>query len=164
MIIDGDPVGADIEGTGLQSVVNTNWDLFIEPGRSRYYLLDENRWLTSGSLEGPWTPTSQLPAGFAKLPNQDNWAEVHKALPAQEKGEPPPVVLVSKLPAELILTEGPVKLDPIAGTTLSWVANSEADLFFHSEGKRFYFLTSGRWFRSPSLQGPVGSGECRLAR
>ena len=42
MIIDGQPIPLDIEGTDLQKLVNTNWDLFLDKKAGRYYLRDGN--------------------------------------------------------------------------------------------------------------------------
>jgi len=162
VIIDGDPVGIDIEATGLQYVVNTNWDLFIDSSDSAYYLLDEDQWLTAASLDGTWSPTAALPAGFAKLPAEENWAEVRKALPAQAQKERAPKVIVSLQPSELILSEGAPQLAPVPDTDLMWLVNSDSDVFYHPEQRKFYYLTSGRWFRAESLAGPWESATTEL--
>ena len=57
-------------------------------------------------------------------------------------------------PAELIIFDGEPVYAKIAGTNLSFVKNSESDVFFDSGQNQFYFLTSGRWFRAKSLDGP----------
>ena len=65
-----------------------------------------------------------------------------------------PNVFVSQKPAELILLEGPAQLQGIPGTSLSWVTNTESDLFFYSPSSQWYFLVSGRWFSARSMNGP----------
>ena len=40
----------------------TNWDVFMDPAQSKYYLLDEKTWLKAKELSGPWVITTQLPA------------------------------------------------------------------------------------------------------
>jgi len=46
----------------LMFVANTNWDIFYEPGDKRYYLLNQESWLTSTDLiNGPWTPAGPCP-------------------------------------------------------------------------------------------------------
>ena len=163
IIIDGDPVGIDIEGTGLQYIVNTNWDLFQQPGSSRYYLLNDDMWLTAESLDSTWSATSELPDGFAKLPDDENWAEVKKHLPARsEDANSVPQVFTSREPAELVVIDGPASLQLIEGTSLGEVSNTESDFFFNTADNHFYFLTSGRWFRSISLDGPWEAASASL--
>jgi hypothetical protein len=56
LTVEGDLVLAPIEKTDLQFVVNTNWNLFFEKSRKRYYLLADKIWLTAQDLKGPWAP------------------------------------------------------------------------------------------------------------
>src|ERR1700723_1766231 len=65
LMVDGKPVLAPIQGTSLQYVVNTNWDLFYD--KSDYYLLSEKTWLKAKDLRGPWIPSATLPPDMAKL-------------------------------------------------------------------------------------------------
>ncbi len=46
LVVDGKPVLAPIEGTDLQFVVNTTWDVFFSPSDAKYYLVTERGWLT----------------------------------------------------------------------------------------------------------------------
>jgi hypothetical protein len=155
VMVDGKPVLLDIETTGLQQVLNTNWDLIFDKSASQYYLLDKDTWLTAPqTLEGPWSVPKALPASFQTLPQTDDWAEVRKNVPPEPKAGAPPAVFVTYEPAELILVDGNPKMDPIKGTLLSSVSNTESDLFFHHGDRYYYLLTSGRWFRSDSLDGP----------
>jgi hypothetical protein len=154
VIVDGKPVLIDIESTGLQNVLNTNWDLLFDKSSSQYYLLDEQTWLTAQTLEGPWSVAKALPASFQKIPQTEDWAEVRKNVPPKGKASAPPAVYVTYEPAEIILVNGNPKMSRIAGTQLSDVTNTESDLFFHQGDRYYYLLTSGRWFRSDSLQGP----------
>ena len=55
LLVDGKPILAPIQGTTLQYVVNTNWDLFYD--NSDYYLLNGRVWLTAKALPGPWVAT-----------------------------------------------------------------------------------------------------------
>ena len=52
------------------------------------------------------------------------------------------------------MVQGSPELAPIAGTPLLWVTNTESDLFYDAAGPAYYFLTSGRWFRAATLEGP----------
>jgi len=70
---------ADVPGTGLQLMVNANWPVFEQGGN--YYLLYQQHWLTTSELAGIWEYAQSLPAGFEKLPAEDNFAAPRAALP-----------------------------------------------------------------------------------
>lgn len=138
----------------LMFVSNTNWDIFYDATLQRYFLLNQDHWLTTADLvNGPWAPVSLLPPGLSSLPDDANWADVRRNVPGRQVKDVP-VVLVSKGPAELILTQGEPAYGPIPGTKLMRVTNSDAVVFLHSGDGKYYFLTAGRWFRATSLDGP----------
>jgi hypothetical protein len=140
--------------TDLMFAVNTNWDVFYDTPGQRYYLLNQDTWLTAtDAVNGPWTPADGLPAGLSSLPPDDNWADVRQQVPGK-RDKNPPVVFVSAEPAELIITKGEPNYSPIPGTQLMRVANTDAVLFLNSGDKKYYFLTAGRWFRADSPEGP----------
>lgn len=78
LMTDGPPITGSIPGTKLKYVVNTNWDLIIED--DDYDLLNSSQWLKAKGLEGPWKLTGKLPGEFEKIPADENWADVRKAL------------------------------------------------------------------------------------
>ncbi len=153
VIIDGDPVFFTIDDTNLQKVVNTNWDLFFDKKGKRFYLRNGKAWLSAKGLTEAWKPEKKLPKEFSKLPANDLFNEAKQAVALPQKGGTVPLVLVAHKPTELIIIIGSPSLQPIAGTQLSWVANTECDLFYSAIDRNYYFLTSGRWFRSPELSG-----------
>jgi hypothetical protein len=65
-----------------------------------------------------------------------------------------PRVFVSTVPAELLLLKGPPQYEPVSRTDLLWVTNTDSDLFRLGKAGLFYYLVSGRWFSSASLDGP----------
>jgi hypothetical protein len=150
VIIDGDPVPFDLEGTSLQKIVNTNWDLFFDKDGKRYYLRNGRGWLSAQGLNEGWKSEKKLPRDFLKLPSTEPYREIKLTAEAPQK-QPPLLVLVVHKPTELIVVNGPASVQRVPGTQLMWVANTECDVFYHSEGRSFYFLTSGRWFRNPDL-------------
>ena len=145
------PVVAD--NPDLMFAVNTNWDIFLDASGPHYYLLIQDHWLTADAPAGPWKATTALPAGLAKLPADDNWAEVRKNIPAKKSAKAE-TVFVSNEPAELILTTGEPTYAPISGTRLLRISNSESPLFRDAAAKKLYFMVAGRWFRADSLDGP----------
>jgi hypothetical protein len=151
VIIDGKPIFIDIEQTNLQKVVNTNWDLFFDKQAKRYYLRDDVAWLAAKELSDDWTAITELPKDFSKLPNTEEYKDVREAAAKPQKSANPNLVRVAFKPSELIVIDGEPKFEPVAGTHLMWVSNTECDLFFDTETRQFFFLTSGRWFRTAQL-------------
>ncbi|HEY1342318.1 MAG TPA: hypothetical protein VGF59_32645 [Bryobacteraceae bacterium] len=152
VIIDGDPVPFDIDNTELQKIANTNWDLFVDKKSSRYYLRDDKVWLSAKGLTEAWIPVDKLPNDFKKLPANDQFKEVKLAAERPQKPTVVKLALVVNKPAELIVIDGEPLLQLIPGTNLKWVTNTECDLFLDAVTNQYYFLTSGRWFRSADLK------------
>ena len=154
LFVDGEPVYAPIDGTGLKFVVNTNWDLFYNEATSHYYLLDGDVWRASQALAGPWEATRTLPADMAKLPSGQNFDDVKKMVPSPAVAAKPVRVFFTLKPAEIILFEGKPAWVEIPKTKLGYAKNTESDVFLQSAEMQYYFLVSGRWFRAKSLEGP----------
>lgn len=152
--IDGDVVWSPIKDNELKYLVNTNWDVFEHTAYKTYYLRVEQSWLKAPALEGPWTPATDLPAAFKQLPANDNWADVMKNLPGKPFSGPRPKVFVSTAPAEMILTTGAPVYQSVKGTKLQWVSNTDSDIFRNGKDGDFYYVITGRWFKTPSLDGP----------
>ena len=153
---DGPPAFAPVKGTsGLSFLVNTNWDIFRVEEGGALYLRDDTRWLTASSLEVPWASVSALPQVLSTLPNEPEWADARAAAKPEPypAGRIPRIVLASTA-SELIVVDGEPALQDVPGTALQWASNTESDVFFDKNGKQWYVLFSGRWFRSSSLDGP----------
>jgi hypothetical protein len=154
VVFDGDPVLAPVGKSGLSFAVNTNWDVFVENGT--WYLLNNGVWLSAPAATGPYKPVAKLPAAFSALPNDANFSEARKFVPARAPASPDrvPTIFVSTKPAEIIVTAGPPQFVPIPGTGLQRIANTDGAVFFAPAQGRFYVLFSGRWFAAPGLEGP----------
>ena len=159
LFVDGKPIWVPVKKTGIEFLLNTNWDILREKGRDKgpFYLRYKRNWLTSNSFKGPWKWARSLPEGVKKLPNDRNWKEVLKALPkdpqriSPPKG-PEPRVFFSDEPAELILFDGPPKWEPIGKTGLEFGVNTKEEVFRFKD--KYYVLFSGRWFEAKDLKGP----------
>jgi hypothetical protein len=152
--VNGEPVLADYEETGLKVVVNANWPLFQDPATGTYYLLNRDLWLASSRLDTGWRPATSLPAGFEKLPADGEQAAIRQAVPLTSSTQAVPGVIFVDQPAELIVTDGEPALEVIPGAgTLQYVSNTVSPLFRLEQ--TWYFLVSGRWFTTSNLdQGP----------
>jgi len=154
VVFDGDPVLAPAGKTGLSFAVNTNWEVFVDHGT--WYLLNNGLWLSAPASAGPYTPVTRLPAVFSTLPNDANFADARKHVPARPlpAGSHVPAIFVSTKPAEIIVTVGPPKFEPVPGTSLQRATNAANALFFDPAQELFYVLFSGRWFSAANLNGP----------
>jgi len=152
MIFNGKPLWSQIKDNELKFAVNTNWDVFQDKSSKNYYVLDDKSWLTTTDLKKTWQPVVKLPDAFFNLPDTENWKEVKANLPT--KALTPLTTsefFVSTKPAELILINGKPELKPVANTQLAWISNTNSDLFFSSKDNYYYYLVSGRWFRTKEL-------------
>lgn len=156
VMYDGKPVWGPIQGTDLLFAINTNWNVLHEKNSTLYYLLNDTTWFQSPAATGPWQPAAMpLPRSFWAIPAQPIWEPVLKNLPGIGISQDQmPRVFSSIQPAEIILTQGPPDLEHIPATNLWYVANTESDLFRYQGDNDWYFLVTGRWFRSASLDGP----------
>lgn len=153
VLFDGAPIFAPIEDADLEVAVNSNWDVLKQVDDDRVYLLLEESWLAAAQVTGPWEPAGKLPVEFQKLPADEQWADVRQHIPGKEvAADDLPRVYVSYARAELIVINGDPELELVPGTQLQWVANTDSDLFRHDEDGYWYFLISGRWFRTRDLE------------
>ena len=83
--VDGPPVRAKIEKTGLEYVINTHWPLFFETSTSVYYLLAGEQWLQAKDLQGPWSVVKKLPKDMKDLPKDVRWTNLKQFIPASSK-------------------------------------------------------------------------------
>jgi len=151
MLLDGPPRTAAIRDTELEIVVNTDWTVFHHRPSEKWYLVFGNYWLQNNSLSGgSWEVANALPADFERLVMTSGWEGLAGRLPPRQTDRIPPPFKLSYEPAELILFDGPLQLQQLAGTDLQIAANSDHDLFLF-EG-RYYLLLSGRWFSTRDLK------------
>jgi hypothetical protein len=153
--VEGQPLLAEIPNTKLQYVINTEWAVFLYD-KSAYYLLAGERWLTSNNLQGPWSPTMQLPKDMNKLLKEQQWASLKNFIPPSPASANAvvPMVFYSTVPAVVILFDGQPVYSAIQGTQLVYATNTRSYLFVYTPTNQYYYLTAGRWFTSSSLQGP----------
>jgi hypothetical protein len=151
MLIDGPPSKVPIEGTKLEYVINTDWDIFHHTGTEAWYVLSNGSWQSNTMLSsGDWFSTLELPQDFLTLQLNSDWPQVTQAMPPRKPESPPVPFTISYEPTELILIDGEAQLEEIPGTVLRYVKNSASDLFLLAD--RYYLLVSGRWFITKNLK------------
>lgn len=163
VLVDGQPVLRAMTGTGLLRVINTRALMLFDAQGGHYYLSIAGHWMTSIEPTGPWAEARDLgPALSSALDRAKEAAAREKLVDLLEGAGTPiaddaargrmPAVYASTVPAELIQTQGPPKLEAIPGTRLLEVANSTSDILVDTTDQQYYVLLSGRWYRGPSLE------------
>ncbi|MGE0583156.1 MAG: carbohydrate-binding family V/XII [Steroidobacteraceae bacterium] len=155
--IDGEPRLRAVSGTGLERVVNTPFPVVYDRASKRYYFYGSSAWFATSDLtRGRWTAIAQPPEGVAALFRDEARASPDRA------GAAPPLpadqlrrarILVATEPTELISTDGRPAMQPLVGSELLTVSNTDSDLFFDVPGQAWYIVVSGRWYRARSLTG-----------
>jgi len=158
ILIDGNPEFRSLSGTRYMRVINTPALLLFDSASSRFYLDGQTFWMTSASLNGPWAKAVDPPSDLDQARAQVNGTEEkdpHTHPPqVVAPGGAPAAVYVSTVPAELLQTTGEPRFSPIFGTKLSFVTNTESDIFLDVNSQSYFVLLSGRWFKAKSLDGP----------
>lgn len=150
MLIDGPPAMVEIPATGIEFIVNTDWDVFHDTQSKNWYILDEGQWLTSTMLtSGDWRATTELPRGFLTLQVSSEWPRVAAAMPPRQSESTPDPITISYEPSELVVIDGAMDLEPVGGTGIEYVSNTESDLFRYDG--RYYYLAAGRWFSTKDV-------------
>lgn len=154
--IDGEPRLRAIGNSDLERVVNTPFPVVYDRATRRYYFYGSSVWFTTDDLtRGRWSQVSRPPASVVALFTDRGSAT------ASEQGKPPlPAdqlrrarIFVATEPTELISTDGRPALQPLVGSELLTVSNTDSDLFFDVPSQTWYIVVSGRWYRARSLTG-----------
>jgi hypothetical protein len=162
VLVDGQPVLRPVTDTLLR-VINTRALILFDPHAGRYYLAMAGRWMAAGELSGPWAEDGNIaPAVSLGLERAREMVTGNALVDLLDTAGTPlmdelargvtPTIFVSTVPAELIQTQGPAELQPIAGTHLLELANTTSDVFVDTVDQRYYVLLSGRWYSGPSLE------------
>jgi hypothetical protein len=155
LMVNGAPSMGNIANSNMQFVVNANWPLFQAQGGGAYYLFNGKGWMTTNSLDGTFTATTQLPPGMSAVPANSNFASLKQFIPPPAgSSATSPMVYYSTTPAEIIVFGGLPQWTPIPGTQLSYASNTGSPVFKYGPTGAFYFLTSGRWFTGSGPMGP----------
>jgi hypothetical protein len=144
---DGPPTLEPIEGSSLERVANTPYAVVFDPSSRDYYLNGANLWYRATNPLGPWTDVPSAPSAVRAIVPPDTSSD------DQVQGSPP-LVLTATEPTELISTDGPPRYAPLAGGELLYVTNTESDVVREVSTQALYVLLAGRWYRSPSPDGP----------
>jgi hypothetical protein len=152
--IDGDPILKEIEGSRMKYVVNTPFFIVYDGSVKQYYLRGGEWWYASRDAISGWRQVEKPSADVMRLAEQ---ADEQGAAPPDSGFTGtgiPPEIIVSAVPAELIVTEGEPEFSAVEETQLLYITNTESDVFVDIDSQRYFILLSGRWFTSPTMDGP----------
>jgi len=153
VVLDGPPVLREIENSPLEAVINTPYPL-IHDGRYYWLNVADGVWYRSRQATGPYAWVGAASPDVAAVVRVDADAAEAPAAPDQKiSAQNAPEIIVSTVPAELIVTEGPAAFVPLVDDLLV-LQNSDDDVFMHVSGQQYYIVLSGRWYSSRSLNGP----------
>jgi hypothetical protein len=156
----GEPRTIPIPDSTITQVVNTPFTMLFDPVVKTYFLWGGGVWLSAVEVAGPWKEPDALPEDLKTLVAR---IEEQVAESARQRGEEPPSrkrerrdgpipeIIVSTVPAELLVTEGDPQFTRIAGTGLMFARNTENNIFLDTASQDYYVLISGRWFKTRSL-------------
>ncbi|MBV6417496.1 MAG: hypothetical protein CMLOHMNK_02216 [Steroidobacteraceae bacterium] len=161
--IDGEPRLRAVGGTGLERVVNTPFPVVFDRASKRYYFYGSSVWFATSDLtRGRWSQVSRPPANVVAFFTEGAQPADRQRTAADGGRNTPPLsaeqlrrarIFVATEPTELISTDGQPAMQPIVGSELLTVTNTDSDLFFDVPGQTWYIVVSGRWYRAPSLTG-----------
>jgi hypothetical protein len=158
----GEPEYKPIEGTGLLYISNTNSDVVMEIASQQHFIVLSGRWYASRSLEGPWAfvPPDQLPADFAKIPQESDMGHLLLSVPGTQAAKEavldqqiPQTSAIDRNAAPLTVDyDGQPKFELIEGTSLQYAVNTSYQVI--KDGNKYYLCYEGVWYVAT---GPYGN-------
>ncbi|SAL22237.1 hypothetical protein AWB71_01130 [Caballeronia peredens] len=155
VMLDGDPAWRDAGGAGFQRAINSR-AMLLRDASGHLFLHAAGYWYAATALNGAWSVLAAPPQSLvAAAKKADAAQKSDPMLPQDGKPAPQaPTVLIATHPTELVVTNGPLKLEPVAGVNLLTVTNTDHAVFVAPQTNQTYVLVSGRWFRASSEKGP----------
>ena len=153
VFVDGEPIMKEIENSQYKYVVNTPFFMVQNPKDDIYYLKGGKWWYFSKSVTSDWSNVENAPAEVIKISEEAFQGESNDQDSMTINMDSPPKIIVSTKPAELIQTDGEAKFEPLTGTNLLFLTNSESDIIMDINSQNYYILISGRWYTSKKLDG-----------
>jgi uncharacterized membrane protein YgcG len=151
--LDGEPELRKIENSDLMRVVNTPFYIAFDPSSKNYYLNGTDGWFVATDIMMSWKSLPKPPASVVEAASSE-LNDPGKSNAGKNSSDNMPQIIVATTPAELIVTDGEPKYKTITGTELLYVSNTESDVFTQIGTQKNFVLLSGRWFSSPSMDGP----------
>lgn len=168
IMTEGEPNFVSLEGTQLLYVQNTSGNIFKFLVDQKTYILVSGRWFKADSLAGPWqhVPANELPADFAKIPDDSPKENVKASVPGTRQANE--AVIAANIPQTAKIDrkkttftpqiDGEPKLTAIEGTALFHVVNSSYPIIKVAEDS-WFACANGVWFVARSVKGQWAVAE-----
>ena len=162
ILLTGEPKYAQVPGTALFWVSNTDSDVFRMGKTGLVYYLVAGRWFSAQDFTGPWTfATPSLPDDFKKIPVEHERSRVLASVPGTDQAAE--AVLLASIPqtarvnkkelkAPELAYQGDPQFQPIEQTSVQRAVNTDKDVF--KVGDSYYMCYQGVWFVGKSANGP----------
>ncbi len=151
IFIDGEPILKEVENSSFKYVMNSPYFLVLRPSDKKYYLKGGDWWYSSKEIEKGWNSINTPPKDVSELADNAFKGDEKDVDSLAVKLDKAPKLIVSIEPAELIQTDGEPKFEPVPGTELLFLTNSESDILMDISSQQYYILVSGRWYTSKNL-------------
>lgn len=163
IITDGEPDYATVEGTSLLYTKNSESDIIMDINTQEHYVLLAGRWYHSKTLaDGDWKfqKPDDLPADFAKIPEESDMANVRSSVPGTPEAQDalleqsiPQTAKVDRKTATVeVKYDGEPKFEAITGTEISYAVNTDKQVL--KIKSKYYCVDDGIWFVSSAATGP----------
>ncbi len=148
---DGQPRFSPVGEGGLLRAVNTPFLVVLDPASKKYYLKGAGQWFRADEALGPFQEAKDVPDAVRTLAEKSGYQDPEEKAGVAEAGVE---IITATEPTELIWADGPPQFGPIAGTSLLYVTNTDADVFLDIDSQYIYILLSGRWFTAQTRNDP----------
>lgn len=149
VVIDGEPKLKAVENSKMEYVVNTPF--FIVKNKDTYYLKGAKNWYESNAIvANTWQETTSIPKDVSALAEQKFDKDTAEGT-EDDQGATPGIIVVTE-PSELIITNGEMAYEPVKGTSLLYVTNTENDILLDINTQDHYLLLNGRWYGSKTMK------------
>ncbi|HRI22613.1 MAG TPA: hypothetical protein PLA68_16750, partial [Panacibacter sp.] len=153
VILDGEPKIQKDKDLDADRVVNSPSLIFKEENQWNMY--NGGIWYKSASVTSGWAAEKTMSKKVKSINDQIKKQEKENN-DGKEVTEKPEVtdIIVSTEPAEVIQSKGEPEYKAIEGTSLQYVSNTDDNIFKDTKSGTVYILIAGRWYKSPSINGP----------
>ena len=165
----GEAQYANIQGTTLLYMSNSDNDIFKNIADQKFYVLISGRWYTAAVLEGPWTfiQAEKLPPDFAQIPEGSTKDNVLASVPGTKASRdaitdaqiPQTAKVDRKTATCTVKYDGEPKFESIEGTTLQRAVNTSSTVM--KSGSKYYCVETGVWFVADNAKGPWKVSDSR---
>jgi hypothetical protein len=162
IVSDGVPQWSPLVAGELDTMTNSESDVFRTPSDGSVWLVISGRWYRGAALAGPftWVEPDKLPASFRRIPADSARASVLSFVPgtapareALRDATTPRTAAVRRADAHVNVTwDGDPKFEAVPGSQVEYALNTPESVL-RIRG-RYYVCDQGVWFAGDAPMGP----------